>query len=63
MCLRLHAFFMPKVSSSGAGYAQTIVNSWFWNTFMVWKFGVFFVSGIVLGVIFVDFGGLWTTFW
>ena len=64
MCLRLDAFFMPKVSSRGAGYAQTIVNSMVWEQFHVleiWCF--FFVSGIVLGVNFVDFGNLWTTFW
>ena len=62
MCLRLDASFMPEVSSRGAGYAQTMVNSMV-NNFMFWKIGVFFVSGIVSGVIFVDFGGPWTTFW
>ena len=63
MCLRLNAFFMPEVSSRGAGYAQTIVNSMVWEQFDVLKISCFFVSGIVLGVIFVDFWGPWTTFW
>ena len=64
MCLRLSAFFMPKVSSRGAGYAQTIVNSKVLEDFHVLEtLCFFFVSGTVLGVFFVDFGGPWTTFW
>ena len=54
---------MPKVSSRGAGYAQTIVNSMVLEHFHVLEIYCFLVSGIVLGVIFVDFGGPWTTFW
>ena len=47
MCLRLNAFFMFKVSSRGAGYAQTIVNSMVLEQFHVLEIWCFFVSGIV----------------
>ena len=64
MCLRLDAFFMPKVSSRGAGYAQTIVNSMVLEQFHVLEIwcvflflGLFWASFLlILGVLGRHFG-------
>ena len=52
MCLRLDAFFMAKVSSRGAGYAQTSVNSMVLEQFHVLEIWCFF---LFLGLFWASF--------
>ena len=56
-------FLCPRCRQGSDGYAQTTVNTMVLEAFHVLEFLCFLVYGIILGVIFVDFGGPWTTFW